>query len=67
MSRCGTSSCVAAVSTNARSGLLGVRAMQWASIRTSAHSVGLLLCSSLLRGLFSLRRVQPCADVRIGW
>ena len=35
-------------------------------IRTSAHSLAPLLCSSLLRGLFSLLRVQPCADVRIG-
>ena len=44
-------------------------AMQWAlnpHIRTSAHSLAPLLCSSLLRGLFSLLRVQPCADVRIG-
>src|SRR3974390_3340852 len=36
------------------------------SIRTPAHSVAPLLCSSLLRGLFSLLRVQSCADVRIG-
>ncbi len=36
------------------------------SIRTSAHSLAPLLRSSLLRGLFSLLRVQPCADVRIG-
>ena len=35
-------------------------------IRTSAHSLAPLLRSSLLRGLFSLLRVQPCADVRIG-
>ena len=35
-------------------------------IRTSAHSLAPLLCSSLLRGLFSQLRIQPCADVRIG-